>query len=215
MTDAIRQWVADQTDLTAIWLNPNAPRPGRPYATLQVTNSARVGRPWTGPVDAEGMAQVTFDRDVTISVQIYGSSASHDPRQAFGIAEDLRDSLELTSVRAGLADDGWSFRGVELLTDAPQLLDTTWEPRAVFDVRFGTSKQLLDDLGLIETVDIQGSLRVAKDKKDTISNVQLSSATFVHVGSEDITLSEEDGNILRIDEDGRLFAAPLLETRNW
>ena len=157
MTDAIRQWVADQTGLPAIWLNPNAPRPARPYATLQVTNSARVGRPWTGQVDAEGMAQVAFDRDVTISVQVYGSSSS-ESRQAFGIAEDLRDSLELTSVRAGLADEGWSFRGVELLTDAPELLDTTWEPRAVFDVRFGTRKALIDDLGLIETAEITGTV---------------------------------------------------------
>ena len=158
MTDALRQWVADQTGLTAIWMHPDAPRPARPYAALQITNSERIGRAWTGPADAEGMAQVTFDRDVTVNVQIYGSSASHDPRQAFVIAEDLRDSLELTSVRAGLADDGWSFRGVELLTDAPELLDTTWEPRAVFDVRFGTSKELMDDLGLIETAGITGTV---------------------------------------------------------
>jgi len=152
VTDALRQWVADQTELTTIWMHPDAPRPARPYAALQITSSERIGRAWTGPVDEEGMAQVTFDRDVTVSVQIYGS------RQAFGIAEDLRDSLELTSVRAGLADDGWSFRGVELLTDAPELLDTTWEPRAVFDVRFGTSKELMDDLGLIETAEITGTV---------------------------------------------------------
>ena len=157
MTDAIRQWVADQTGLTAIWMHPDAPRPERPYAALQITNSARVGRPWTGQVDAEGMAQVAFDREVTISVQVYGSSSS-ESRQAFGIAEDLRDSLELTSVRAGLADEGWSLRAVELLTDAPQLLDTTWEPRAVFDVRFGTRKSLLDDLGIIETAEITGTV---------------------------------------------------------
>ena len=158
MTDALRQWVADQTGLTAIWMHPDAPRPERPYATLQLTNSARVGRPWTGPVDDEGMAQVAFDRDVTISVQVYGSSANTDPRQAFGIAEGLRDSLELMSVRETLANNGWSFRGVELLTDTPQLLDTTWEPRATFDVRFGTRKALIDDLGLIETAGITGTV---------------------------------------------------------
>ena len=158
MTDALRQWVADQTGLVAIWMHPDAPRPARPYAALQITNSERIGRAWTGPVDAEGMAQVTFDRDVTISVQVYGSSANTDPRSAFVIAEGLRDSLELISVRETLANNGWSFRGVELLTDAPELLDTTWEPRAVFDARFGTRKALIDDLGLIETAGITGTV---------------------------------------------------------
>ena len=131
MTDALRQWVADQTELTAIWMHPDAPRPARPYAALQITNSERIGRAWTGAPDTDGNAPIEFDRDVTISVQVYGSSANTDPRQAFGIAEELRDSLELISVRETLASNGWSFRGVELLTDAPELLDTTWEPRAV------------------------------------------------------------------------------------
>ena len=158
MTDALRQWVADQTELTTIWMHPDAPRPARPYAALQITNSERIGRAWTGAPDTDGNASIEFDRDVTISVQVYGSSANTDPRQAFGIAEDLRDSLELTSVREALASNGWSFRGVELLTDAPELLDTTWEPRAVFDARFGTRKALIDDLGLIETAEVTGTL---------------------------------------------------------
>jgi len=125
---------------------------------LQVTNSERIGRAWTGAPGTDGNAPIEFDRDVTISVQVHGSSADTDPRQAFVIAEGLRDSLELTSVRETLANAGWSLRGVELLTDAPELLDTTWEPRAVFDARFGTRKALIDDLGLIETAEITGTV---------------------------------------------------------
>ena len=158
MTDALRQWVGDQTGLVAIWMHPDAPRPARPYAALQITNSERIGRAWTGAPDTDGNAPIEFDQDVTISVQVYGSSANTDPRQAFVIAEELRDSLELIGVRETLANNGWSFRGVELLTDAPELLDTTWEPRAVFDARFGTRKELIDDLGLIETAGITGTV---------------------------------------------------------
>ena len=158
MTDALRQWVADQTGLTAIWMHPDAPRPEKPYATLQLLNSTRVGRAWIGNVDGDGNAPVEFDRDVTVSITLYERTDEPDPRSAFEAAEALRDSLELPSVRATLADNGWSFRGVELLTDTPQLLGTTWEPRAVFDARFGTRKALIDDLGLIETVGITGTV---------------------------------------------------------
>jgi len=195
VTDALRQWVADQTGLAAIWMHPDAPRPARPYAALQVTNSERIGRAWTGAPGTDGNAPIEFDRDVTVSVQIYGSSASHDPRQAFGIAEDLRDSLELTSVRAGLAEDGWSFRGVELLTDAPELLDTTWEPRAVFDVRFGTRKALVDDLGLIETVEVTGMFNGVGPEETSLSLLQVSSSPL---------------SLLEIVDDGEEF---LLDVR--
>ena len=158
MTDALRQWVADQTEMTTIWMHPDAPRPDKPYATLQLLNSTRVGRAWIGGPDENGNAPVELDRDVTVSVTVYERTDEPDPRSAFEVAEALRDSLELPSVRETLANNGWSFRGVELLTDTPQLLDTTWEPRATFDVRFGTRKALIDDLGLIETAEITGTV---------------------------------------------------------
>ena len=158
MTDAIRQWVADKSGLTAIWLHPNAPRPAKPYAGLQVLSVQRVGRAYYGPVNAEGVSAVAFDREAVVSINIYESTETPDPRSALERASDLRDTLELRSVRDTLASNGWSLRAVELLTDAPELLDTTWEPRAVFDVRFGTRKSLLDDLGIIETAEITGTV---------------------------------------------------------
>lgn len=158
MTDALRQWVATQSQIPAIWLSPNAPRPPRPYATLQLTSVLRVGRSYIGPVDDKGNAIISHDREVVVSVTIYESTDNPDPRSALERASNLRDSLELVSVRNFLAQGGWSLRAVELLTDAPQLLDTKWEPRAVFDVRFGTQKQIIDDLGLIETAGVTGTV---------------------------------------------------------
>lgn len=158
MSDALRQWVADQSGLVAIWLNPDAPRPPKPYATLQLTSVLRVGRGYIGPVDAEGLATISLDREVVVSVTIYESTDNADPRSALDRAATLRDSLELISVRDTLAQGGWSLRAVELLTDAPQLVETKWEPRAVFDARFGTRKEIIDDLGLIETVEVTGTV---------------------------------------------------------
>jgi len=80
VTDAIRQWVEDQTGLTAIWLNPNAPRPDRPYASLQIINVARKGEADRGRLDDQGQVDVYLQREVTVSVQIYDDAA--DPRSA-------------------------------------------------------------------------------------------------------------------------------------
>lgn len=158
-SDALRQWVASQTGLTTIWLNPNAPRPERPYCALQIINVSRIGQPHrTGP-NAEGVSTITADREATVSIQVFKSVTNGDPRSALEAASDLRDTLELITVRNTLAQAGWAVRAFELLTDSPQLLDTQFEPRAIFDVRFGTTKQLLEDVGLIESIEVTGAVR--------------------------------------------------------
>lgn len=158
-TGAIRQWVADTTRLNTIWIPTNAPRPPRPYASIQVISSPRIHRAVYGKPNEEGEASVTSDVEVTLTINVYESSNALDPRSAFDKCQSLRDSLELISVRQGLKDQGWAFRAVELLTDTPQLVDTKWEPRATFDVRFGTTVDQTDDLGLIETATVTGSVR--------------------------------------------------------
>ena len=158
-SDALRQWVADQTGLTTIWMNPNAPRPPRPYCAIQIINVARIGEPYrTGP-DVNGFSTITADREAVVSIQVFESASNPDPRSALETATDLRDTLELITVRAKLADAGWAVRAFELLTDAPQLLETQFEPRAIFDVRFGTTKELLEDVGLIESIEVTGAVR--------------------------------------------------------
>lgn len=151
-TDALRQWVADNTGLTAIWLHPNAPRPDTPFASIQVTNIARIGEAYRTPVDDQGIATATVNRDMTVSIVVYESDANPDPRAALDRADSLRDTLDLESVRETLAAAGWTFRAVELLTDTPSAGQTDWEPRATFDVRFGIGRELADDLGLVDTV---------------------------------------------------------------
>jgi len=158
VTDALQQWVADQTGLTAIWANPNAPRPDRPYASLQVINVSRLGEPSYGAVDDQGQSQVDLQREFTLSVSIYESTDNADPRSALDRAQELRDSLDLRTVLMTLAEDGWAYRGVELLSDTTQALEGEWEPRATFDVRFGTTVTRLDDIGLVETVIYTGEI---------------------------------------------------------
>lgn len=158
-SDALQQWVATQTGRPAIWSHPDAPRPERPYSTLQIISVQRVGDAVAAPVDAQGMRQVSGDREAVVSITVYADAVNRDPRAALDMATALRDSLDLVTARHTLKQGGWAVRGFELLTDAPQLLETQWEPRAVFDVRFGTTVDQLEDVGLIESIEVTGRVR--------------------------------------------------------
>ena len=158
MSDAIRQWVESETGLTTIWLHPNAPRPDRPYAGLQILNVSRLGDPVRGDVNEDGESELQMERELTVSVNIHESSDNADPRSALETATDLRDSLDALSVLEPLRAGGFAFRGVELLADTPTALETSWEPRATFDVRFGTTKTRIDDLGVVEKVVFDGTV---------------------------------------------------------
>lgn len=166
--DALRDWVTSRTGLPVIWSHPDAPRPERPYVALQITALTRIARETIGSVDEDGIAQISGDRDAVISVTVYERADAADPRAALTRAVELRDSLELPSVRNSLYVDGWALRAVEFgPNDVPELLDTQWEPRAVFDVRFGTSISQDDDLGLIEAIAGTGTVNGQSVEFDT------------------------------------------------
>lgn len=174
MTDALRQWVANEADLVTIWSHPNAERPQRPYATIQLIASPRIGRAYVGRPNNDGEARVLLDRELTISAQVYESTNESDPRSAFQRCESLRDSLDKPSVREFLSGNGFSVRAIELLQDTPQLVDTRWEPRATLDVRFGLAKEMLDDVGVIEQIEVLGEMSSPgmADKEIQVSNIE-------------------------------------------
>ena len=162
-SEALRQWVADQSGVETIWLHPNAPRPdSRPYATVRLNNSNRVHREVVGEPDGGGIATVTGDRDAILSIQIVGdSSRTQDPRAPLEMVELIRDTLELPSIRASLRAAGWVLREIEMITDIPAEVATGWEPRAAMDVRFGRVVSQTDDVGLIESTEVSGTAKTA------------------------------------------------------
>jgi hypothetical protein len=141
-----------------IWEYPNAPRPVRPYCSIRIGSVVRIGEPYHGTIDASGIAQVLSQREVVLSIVVYEDRDNTDPRSALLTATDLRDSLDLYGTLDTLKTNGWAYRGVELLQDTPELLDTGFEPRATFDVRFGVTIEQSDDMGWIETVIFTGDI---------------------------------------------------------
>lgn len=151
-SDSLQAWVTDTLNITAVWLNPNAPRPARPYATLQTVSRRRIGSASTGHPDATGDATITGDREVTLSVQYLGAADSNDPRDGYEELQALVDSLERPSVIEALDSTGWAFIRTALLQDITAQVGTQWEPRAVVDIEFRATATQTDQVGVVETV---------------------------------------------------------------
>lgn len=152
----ISQWVEQNRpapEWTPAFRNQNAPVPDRPFVSLMLTSQIDVGDPSVGaPDSATGIAVLTKDRQITLSVQTHGPGA-------YDAAMALYDSLHKHGVQVFLFRNG-GMAFVQHLTpvnNLSEILQSTNEERAQFDVEFRTGVELDDDVGLIEQVQATGT----------------------------------------------------------
>lgn len=134
---------------TVVFADQNSPRPALPYWTIKVSVQRGIGVDSYGQgVDVSGNLKVRGVREATVQVQRIGSGAVDS-------CTELRDNLAKVTER-----ERWQLAKIALYDisdaqDIPFPLDNSQlEPRAVLDlfVRFGT--ELLDNVGIIETVEV-------------------------------------------------------------
>lgn len=132
---------------TVIYADQNAPRPALPYWTMRLHTQRMLGRDaYSQGVTADGDQTVTGVREATLQVQRFGPDSELH-------VTSLRDNLSRTTIR-----EQWQLKDIALydlgdVLNVPVVRDEAqFEPRAALDlfVRFGT--QLLDRVGIIETV---------------------------------------------------------------
>jgi hypothetical protein len=137
------------------WANGDQVFTGRPLITLQLT-SQDSNNPTYGAPDEDGDILVHQDQLVTLSMQYYDSERAGS---AFDKLVTLRNKLELISSQQTLRAAGFSYVQVlQDVTDAPALAGTTWESRAVLDIQLRALVQQSDTIGLIERVEIEGTI---------------------------------------------------------
>lgn len=133
---------------TLVFADQNAPRPPLPYWTLRLSAQRKIGDDaYSQGVDDNGDQLVSGVREITVQVQRFGPDS--DVKCA-----DLRDNLSRTTVL-----EEWQRQKIALydlgdVLNVPFKLDNSQlEPRASVDlfVRFGT--ELLDRVGVIDTVE--------------------------------------------------------------
>lgn len=138
---------------TLVFADQNAPRPPLPYWTLRLSAQRQVGKDsYSQGVDDSGDQLVSGVREITVQVQRIGTDSDVS-------CADLRDNLSKTTVL-----EEWQRQKIALydlgdVLNVPYKLDNSQlEPRASVDlfVRFGT--ELLDRVGVIETVNVSAGV---------------------------------------------------------
>lgn len=138
-----------------LWLNFNQSTPPRPYATIQIINST-TNNPAHTPVDSEGMAIMHADTLLTLQIQVYADST---PFEAFDTANLAGQRAKLITEQQQLRADGLALVDVLAVNDAPALIGTSWESRGIIDLQLRTLTTLVDEVGLIERVEIDGEVQ--------------------------------------------------------
>lgn len=135
------------TPTTVIFYYPNAPRPANPYITLNIDSLVRVGDDYIPKPDTDGDSTIVGDREFTLQVQSYGENC-------LTILEKIRSSLQKPSILDTLRDENIVFVNSLDITNITALLDTEWEQRGAMDLLFRIANTDEDNLGVIETVEL-------------------------------------------------------------
>ena len=145
--------------MPVIWLYPNAPRPTIDYFSLYISTVTQVGWDYNqDPLSDAGSGEFVGDREFTLQCQAYGG----DP---LTVLETLRTSLQKQTVLDSLRANGIVFFNWNPISDVTELVDSRYEQRGTFDVFFRMANVYSDNLGVIDTVEIE---EIIKDPSGTI-----------------------------------------------
>lgn len=138
---------------TLIFSEQNAPRPELPYWTIRIQSTNGVGLDEkSNGVDDDGNQKLNGHREAIINIERIGV-ASDD--KCLDLVNDLAKVTVIDAWRAAKV----SVFDIGNIMRVPYAMDSDHlEPRAIVDlsVRFGS--ELLDNVGIIETVESTGTI---------------------------------------------------------
>jgi hypothetical protein len=149
---SMKKWLNEELGFTWIFEEQAQSRPSvRPYGTIRIMSSEQVGGDdYKNPVDSQGNRILKGVRRGIISLNIYGPSAVEKMMIA-------RDSM----FKVSNIDKLWNTYGISTLStgnlqNLTGLLETDFEERAQMDVNILFARNISDETGLIEHVEITG-----------------------------------------------------------
>lgn len=145
--------VTDPSNVTVIFANQNAPRPAKPYGTILIMSVIRVGQnDEQRETDNYGEMALVGQRQMTVSLNIYGEGA-------IDYMETLQQSLSKFSVLQNYFGSApISILNKSTIQNLTYLLETDFESRAQMDITIGYAVDYTDDVGLIEHVEVVGTV---------------------------------------------------------
>lgn len=153
-------WASSELGLTLIKSNqPDSP-PDKPYATITMLSEVSLGqRDEMRDINDLGVADFVGFRDATISLQFYDDVNSGSGKTAFQFAQEAVRSLNKRTILDGFFFvDDIAIRQVLPINNTELFLDSINEQRAQFDVLIGYIDEFTDEVGFIETVEMESDL---------------------------------------------------------
>lgn len=170
MNSTVRKFVhdliAEGLDLPkskVIWYYPNAPRPQKPYATLEVFAEVGESQEDIVKTPTTGIYNFVVPVTATLRVQLYGAQGT-DVCEALNV---LARRMETDTYADKCFANNIAFYDAESVQDLTEVLEQTAEARASVDFYVRTNSEILDDLSVIEQVEVEENIKI--DESDILT----------------------------------------------
>lgn len=135
-----------------LWADQTTPRPKLPFVTLRISMITEKGREYYGVVDNAGMQPVEGIRECTLEVQRFGIESVNS-------IQTFADKMRLMSNVEKFSKLNMSCYDLSPVTDVAELLNgLSIEPRALVELNLRFASSLNDNVGIIDTTNINGNL---------------------------------------------------------
>lgn len=149
--DVLQQWIEGRDFIrdggwTLIDDHPGAPKPEKPYIVLNfLISGSQVGQDEV-VYEGDGIFKLRGVRKATCSLLALGLGSEQ-------MLCDLRDSLQLVSVRGLFYENGLAVSSEGSVQDLTKRLVADNEERAVLDLGIGYRSSIEEDVGWFDTVE--------------------------------------------------------------
>ena len=146
-----------------IWYMPNAPRPAKPYATLETFAEVREAQENIRKTNETGIYNVVVPVTQTLRVQLYGT-------QGTDVCEELNHLARLMETPT-YADkcfaNSVAIYNASSVQDLSEVYEQSVDVRASIDFFVRTTSEILDDLSVIEQVELEENIKI--DETDILT----------------------------------------------
>ena len=139
-----------------IWYMPNAPRPAKPYATLECFAEVGEAQEDIVKTPTTGIYNFVVPVSATLRVQLYGNQGDDVCEQLNVLARRLETDTFADKCFA----NNVAFYNAESVQDLTEVMEQSVDVRASIDFFVRTTSEILDDLSVIEQVEVDENIKI-------------------------------------------------------
>ena len=139
-----------------IWYMPNAPRPAKPYATLECFAEVGEAQEDIVKTPTTGIYNFVVPVSATLRVQLYGNQGDDVCEQLNVLARRMETDTFSDKCFANKV----AFYNAESVQDLTEVMEQSVDVRASIDFFVRTTSEILDDLSVIEQVEVDENILI-------------------------------------------------------